>query len=555
MNQSVKTLLYAGVVAGTLGSCSLFKKKDKQGGFEFQTQYSYTVHKKGMHSQVTGIPYNSQDTGAYTSLMVNEYFGQKDAPNLVFIEGGRFVMGSGEEDILYTRDNRERTVSVQSFYMDATEIANIHWLEFMNYYAKPENQSQIDPAYRDSIPNPNARLIPDPAFVPDSIPNPIPQPLIVDPNDRRNIPDARKRKIPDPNWKAKVVNPNSKPRMIPDPNDKIAAPLYESFRRKILLPDTTVWARETAFNDSYVANYLRYPGFRFFPVVGISWVQAQEFCKWRTRAANAYFLAKQIQKDKSGKLNEYKGKDVRNIPLESGLKFPDYRLPTEAEWEYAAKGMIGTQYEDENQSNGRVYPWDGHATRNPYGKQMGFFLANFKRGRGDYAGIAGKQNDAALITEYIYQYPPNDFGLYNMAGNVAEWVEDVYRPLAYEDMSDLNPVRRIQLDSTKLKSDPKKSVFGDPAGLYIVTVSTGPNKGKPNKEGAGSPYSLITDDARVYKGGSWRDVAYFLSPGTRRFLDKNKSTDYIGFRCAMIMAGEMQGENRRKNKKVGNQYR
>ncbi|MDX1903130.1 MAG: SUMF1/EgtB/PvdO family nonheme iron enzyme, partial [Thermonemataceae bacterium] len=306
-------------------------------------------------------------------------------------------------------------------------------------------------------------------------------------------------------------------------------------------PDTTVWARETAFNDSYVANYLRYPGFRFFPVVGVSWVQAQEFCKWRTRSANEYFLSEKVSKDKDGKLSEYKGKDIATVPLESGLKFPDYRLPTEAEWEYAAKGMIGTQYEDENQSNNRIYPWDGHATRNPYGKQMGFFLANFKRGRGDYAGIAGKQNDAALITEWIYAYPPNDFGLYNMGGNVAEWVEDVYRPLAFEDVNDLNPIRRIQLDSTKLKSDPNKSVFGDPTSLYNLS-------GKPNT-------SLVTDSARVYKGGSWRDVAYWLSPGTRRYLDKNKSTDYIGFRAAMIMAGERSGESRRKNKKVAGQYK
>jgi gliding motility-associated lipoprotein GldJ len=314
---------------------------------------------------------------------------------------------------------------------------------------------------------------------------------------------------------------------------------YEYFLVQILRPDTTVWARETAFNDSYVSNYLRYPGFRFFPVVGVSWVQAQEFCKWRTYAANEYLFEQAKKKDKDGALNEYKSSE--DVPLESGVVMPDYRLPTEAEWEYAAKGMIGTQYEDENQSNGRVYPWDGHATRNPYGKQMGFFLANFKRGRGDYAGIAGKQNDAALITEWIYQYPPNDFGLYNMGGNVAEWVEDVYRPLAYEDVSDLNPVRRIGLDETRLRPSPNRSVFGDSAIHYQL--------------GDKVKNSLIDDDSRVYKGGSWRDVAYFLSPGTRRYLDKKQSRDYIGFRCAMIMAGEKVGESRRKNKKVGGQYR
>ncbi len=105
MNQSMKTLLVAGTCAVTLGACSMFGKKQSE-GFPMQVQRSDNVHKKGMFSQVTGIPYNMQDTGAYTSFKVNPYLGQPDGPNLVFIEGGRFVMGSGEEDILYTRDNR-----------------------------------------------------------------------------------------------------------------------------------------------------------------------------------------------------------------------------------------------------------------------------------------------------------------------------------------------------------------------------------------------------------------------------------------------------------------
>ena len=190
-----------------------------------------------------------------------------------------------------------------------------------------------------------------------------------------------------------------------------------------------------------------------------------------------------------------------------------FRLPTEAEWEYAAQALIGTQWLEEMQTHQRIYPWDGHALRNPFGKQMGFFLANFKRGRGDYAGIAGRLNDGALITSYIYEFPPNDYGLYNMAGNVSEWVMDVYRPLSYQDFDDLNPIRRDGfLDDQKYyNSDIEKN----PQGFT----------------------SLITDKARVYKGGSWKDVAYWMSPGTRRFLDQDSATATIGFRCAMIRAG------------------
>lgn len=504
MNQNMKTLLVAGTCAVTLGACSMFGKKQSE-GFPMQVQRSDNVHKKGMFSQVTGIPYNMQDTGAYTSLKVSPYLGQPDGPNLVFIEGGRFVMGSGEEDILYTRDNRERTISIQSFYMDMTEVANIHWLEFMEFYKQDKNKSEI-PNIHDGYTYDSKKTDRYNSYV-----------------DYLNNTKTNKYNF----QKLDVIDPNDVKRFD-----------YSYFLVQILRPDTTVWARETAFNDSYVANYLRYPGFRFFPVVGINWVQAQEFCKWRTRAANEYLFNEAKKRDKDGLLSQYR--TAKDAPLESGVIMPDYRLPTEAEWEYAAKGMIGTQYEDENQSNSRVYPWDGHATRNPYGKQMGFFLANFKRGRGDYAGIAGKQNDAALITEWIYAYPPNDFGLYNIGGNVAEWVEDVYRPLAFEDVNDLNPVRRIQLDSTKLKSDPTKSVVGDPTQNYLL---------------AGKKNSLIDDSARVYKGGSWRDVAYWLSPGTRRYLNKFEARDYIGFRCAMIMAGEKIGEKRRSNKRVGGQYR
>ena len=227
------------------------------------------------------------------------------------------------------------------------------------------------------------------------------------------------------------------------------------------------------------------------------------------------------------------------IPLESGVVIPAYRLPTEAEWEYAAQALIGTQWLDELQTHQRLYPWDGHALRNPYGKQMGSFLANFKRGRGDYAGIAGRLNDGALITSYIYEYPPNDYGLYNMAGNVSEWVMDVYRPLSHQDFDDLNPIRRDDfIDSHSEYRNRYTKTEKD----STVTLPDGTTKNMkiPQYEKMHSPnsfISLISDKVRVYKGGSWKDVAYWMSPGTRRFLDQDSATATIGFRCAMIRAG------------------
>lgn len=428
----LKSLLLLVALSAILSSCSLFGNK---GG-------KPTAQNPGQLSTATGLRYTRD---AAEGFPVNEYSSQPDAPNMVFIEGGRTVLGSLEEDVMSYRDNIERTVSVASFYMDETEIANIHWLEYLYYLSVDSTKVDGGDAYRHA------------------------------------------------------------------------------------LPDTLVWRSNLAFNDPYVDHYLRYPGFRYFPVVGINWAQADAYSKWRTAKVNADLA------EKAGIAAPETG--AGRIPLESGVVIPAYRLPTEAEWEYAAQALIGTQWLDEMQSFQRIYPWDGHALRNPYGKQMGSFLANFKRGRGDYAGIAGRLNDGALITSYIYEYPPNDYGLYNMAGNVSEWVMDVYRPLSHQDFDDLNPIRRDDFIDThenyrnRYTKTTRDSTVTNPDGttrnIKITDYVKNPN----------GFISLISDKVHVYKGGSWKDVAYWMSPGTRRFLDADSATATIGFRCAMIRAG------------------
>lgn len=410
-----------------------------------------TSSNPGSYSNATGLEFNEEG-----GFQVNEFSGQPEGPNLVFIEGGRTVLGTFEEDVLNSNDHIERAVTVASFYMDETEVSNINWLEY-EFYIRQDSDEYF--------------------------------------------------------WQNN-------------------------------LPDTTVWARDLAYNDPYVDHYYRYPGFRYFPVVGVNWRQAVNYCKWRTRVVNIKLaedagLYDELAYAASGG-DDFAGAEEAGsastgfprIPLESGVVLPNYRLPTEAEWEYAAQALIGTQWLDENQTHRRLYPWDGHSLRNPYGKSMGYFLANFKRGRGDYAGIAGKLNDGAMIPTYVYDYPPNDFGLYNMAGNVNEWVQDVYRPLSYQDVQDMNPVRR----DGKL----------DPESGYDATFNFIGNETQYTEEewlaNTGLQGSYNSENPpmrrlRVYKGGSWADVAYWLSPGTRRYLFEDSATSTIGFRCAMIRAG------------------
>ena len=235
--------------------------------------------------------------------------------------------------------------------------------------------------------------------------------------------------------------------------------------------------------------------------------------------------------------------ETKNVKMEDGIMLPKYRLPTEAEWEYAALGLIGNT-SNERISERRAYPWNTDGMRTDEKGYGGSFVANFKRGKGDYMGIAGNLNDGAAFPAPVVSYWPNDYGLYNMAGNVSEWVLDVYRPLSYEDFSDHNPYRGniYSQDSTMVYS------LNHDDGDYKSTIQTDWNNEDINQEEFTSQMydygvtTLISDKSRVYKGGSWADGPYYLSPSVRRFMNEDESSSTVGFRCAMSKIGSAMAQ-------------
>ena len=442
---------------------------------------------------------NKGPQGELIGVSDRKEFYEPDPYGMTYIPMGSFTMGPNDEDISFAITSQAKTVSIDPFWMDITEITNneyrqfVYWIRdsivrrmlvkndiegykaemdeertydgydhddpetcFLNWETEIQWNSE-DEEYQDAMKD---------IFLP-----------VHERFYRRKEVDSRKliyehywvdlkqaaKKSNRYNFNEDFTGGEYKGEVINVKGEKEALKDRSSFimsARINVYPDTLVWMSDYtySYNEPYAKSYFWHPAFDHYPVVGVNWKQANAFCIWRTQLMRNYMTQK------------------GNAP------FQDYRLPTEAEWEYAARGGLMLS----------MYPWGGPYTRN----NTGCFIANFKPLRGNYG------DDGANETVQVALFSPNEWGLYDMAGNVAEWTSNAFDESAYSFTHDLNPD-------------------------YVYNAL------------ASDPPAL---KRKVIRGGSWKDIGFYLQVGTRTYEYQDTAKSYVGFRCVRSYLGRDNSE-------------
>ena len=427
---------------------------------------------------------SSSENGELVGVQNRAYFEDIDLKGMVFVNQGNFSMGAGVQNNTYGVTSQPRTMQVASFFMDETEVTNNEYRQFVNWVwdsivrktlgeagiegfqiEEDEFGEPLDPP----LLNKKTKINWDEQETREALND-----LYIAEKDRyfgRREIDASKLNY-DYYWidyadaarkEAGVQNKEehrgtlytSRPRGLNNRRDFVRQ------ERINVYPDTLCWVHDYTYtmNEEFTKNYFTSTAYDNYPVVGVSWLQAKAFCIWRSRFLNDYLESIDYQ--------------VMN----------DFRLPTEAEWEFAARGGIAAE----------SYPWGGPYVRNP----NGCFLANYEPLRGAY------DDDGGVRTLMVGHYAPNDYGLYDMAGNVAEWCADAYSESTYIVANALSPFYNY----TAKEDDP------------------------------------LAMKRKVVRGGSWKEQKYFIQVQTRSFEFQDTCKSYIGFRCINPYLGRVKGDN------------
>jgi formylglycine-generating enzyme required for sulfatase activity len=478
---------------------------------------------------LTLIGCGKSNQGELVGVKQKKFYPQKPH-GMALIPGGSYIMGSSDEDIIASNDNPTQTVTLRSFWMDETEITNAEYKQFVEWvqdsiikneltvlalevanifsmdgfpnqdefkemvdakpllkflpeaYIKEDGDDDENEAYLNELgeviyfKNYSSEIDTDDFVIPYFTTNEKPDNLfhyslpLNDVEIDRESEEFKALKdfiyLPEKRWfnsEPKIDVKKLKYRFSSvNLDEAIKYPenpeKYTTYQAAPIYPDTTVWIKDFkySYNEPMHNDYFSHSAYADFPVVGVSWYQARAFAHWRTKMRNDYLRSRKKRKSTTG----------------------TFRLPTEAEWEYAARGGLESA----------IYPWGG-----PYlTDDRGCFMANFKPRRGDYAA------DMSLYTVEANSYEPNDYGLYNMSGNVSEWTHSTYTKDTYEYTASMNPNYSNLKDKQKAK--------------------------------------------KVIRGGSWKDVAYYLRVATRDYEYADATKSYIGFRLVRDELGSNEVE-------------